>query len=133
MNVLHSMTIVAKKTEVLEALRTNRTKHAQIVKEARAGYLDRAQTEIARRLEQLKSGRVVTLVFSLSVPLDYTKVYDTAIRMLEMDQGETVTLDSAQVRCLVQDQWEWTQSFYGTNSRYSDSAAAYSDGDGAGD
>lgn len=126
MQILHSMQrIEANKTEILETLRKNREKHSQIVKEARVGYLDRAQIEINKRLEQLRAGKVVALTFSLSVPLDYTRVYDTAIRMLELHQQNTITLDSTQVACLVMDQWEWTRNFYTSNSRYSASAAAY--------
>lgn len=119
MHVLSSMTIVAKKTEVLATLKGNRAKHSEIVKEAREGYMEKAQAALKDKLEQLRSGKLAALSFSLRVPLDYTKVYDTAIRMLELHQNDTIELDAAQVRNLMQDEWDWTDSFYGTNMVYS--------------
>ena len=119
MHVLSSMTIVAKKTEVLSTLRSNRAKHSEIVKEAREGYMEKAQAALKEKLEHLRSGKLAALSFSLRVPLDYTKVYDTAIRMLELHQNDTIELDAAQVRNLMQDEWDWTDSFYGTNMVYS--------------
>jgi K+-sensing histidine kinase KdpD len=119
MHILSSMTIRAKKTEVLATLRENRGKHTAIVEEARAGYMDKAQVALNAKLDQLRSGKLAALSFSLRVPLDYTKVYDTAIRMLELHQDETIELDAGQVRNLMQDEWDWTDQFYGTNIAYS--------------
>lgn len=119
MHVLSSMTIVAKKTEVLATLQANRDRHLSIVKEARAGYMDKAEAALSAKLDQLRSGKLAALSFSLRVPADYTKVYDTAIRMLELHQNDTIQLDAAQVRNLMQDEWDWTDQFYGTNMVYS--------------
>lgn len=119
MHVLSSMTIVAKKTDVLATLQSNRERHSAIVKEARAGYMDKAQAALSARMDQLRSGKLAALSFSLRVPADYTKVYDTAIRMLELHQNDTIELDAAQVRNLMQDEWDWTDQFYGTNMVYS--------------
>jgi len=120
---LDSMSIIAKTSEVLATLRTNREDHARIVKEARIGYVERAQVEVTKRLAQLKEGQIVSLSFDLRVPLDYTKVYDTAIKMLELHQQDTIQLEAVHVRNLMQDQWDWTDAFYGTNSVYSKSAS----------
>jgi hypothetical protein len=57
------------------------------------------------------------------VPVDQTKVYDTAIEMMRLHQEETVELDAGQVRNLMLDEWDWTDQFYGTNAVYSNSAA----------
>jgi hypothetical protein len=122
MHMLSSMTIVAKRDEVLATLRTNRETHSTIVREAREGYVEKAKAALAAKLDRLSSGKLVALSFSLRVPLDYTKVYDTAIRMLELHQNDTIELDAAQVRNLMQDEWDWTDQFYGTNAIYSKSA-----------
>lgn len=124
MNVLSHMTITAKRDEVLATLQKNRELHRQIVVEARAGYVDRARTALAAKLESLKEGKVVALYFELRVPVDQTKVYDTAIRMLKLHQEDTIALDGQQVRNLIEDQWDWSAEFYGTNMKYSDTAAA---------
>lgn len=122
MHILSSMTIVAKRDDVLNTLRKNRETHAEIVKEARTGYVEKARQALSSKLDKLASGKVVALSFTLRVPLDYTKVYDTAIKMLELHQNATIELDATQVRNLMQDQWDWTDQFYGTNSVYSKTA-----------
>lgn len=124
MQMLHSMRIVARRDYVLATLRTNRDKHKQIVDEAKAGYIEKAKDVLMRRFEQLKAGKITNLIFLLRVPVDQTKVYDTAIRMLEFHQNDTLELDGGQVRNLIQDEWDWTDSFYMTNSAYSGTAAA---------
>lgn len=122
MYVLNSMKITAKTSDVLATLMKNRETHTKIVVEARAGYMKKAREAVKAKLDRLESGKLVSLVFYLQVPVDYTKVYDTAIQMLQMHQQDLIELDSSQVRSLIQDQWEWTQSFYGTNKAYSSTA-----------
>lgn len=129
MHVLSSMTIRAKKSQVLDTLRSNREKHSAIVKEARSGYMEKAEAALKAKLDQLRSGKLAALSFSLRVPLDYTKVYDTAIRMLELHTEDTIELDAAQVRNLMQDEWDWTDQFYGTNMVYSKTASEIRNGD----
>lgn len=122
MQMLYGMNVMAKRDEVLTALRQNREEHASIVKEAREGYVEKARAQVEKRLGQLKEGKVVSLSFSLSPPQDHTKVYDTAIRMLELDTRETIEMTAEQVRCLVQDQWDWMDQFLVGTSAYSDLA-----------
>lgn len=123
MHMLSSMRIKAKRDDVLAALTKNRAAHAAIVKEAREGYVKKAQQVLSEKLSQLAAGKVVALAFSLRVPVDQTKVYDTAIEMMKLHQEETVELDAGQVRNLMLDEWDWTDQFYGTNAVYSTSAA----------
>jgi hypothetical protein len=124
MHILNSMRIIAKRDDVLATLRTNRDTHKKIVDEAKAGYIEKAKEVLMKRFDQLKAGKITNLVFQLRVPVDQTKVYDTAIRMLELHQNETLELDAGQVRNLMQDEWDWTDSFYSTNSAYSGTAAS---------
>jgi len=124
MHILSSMRIQAKRDEVLEALHLNRSTHAKIVREARVGYLQKAKIAVEQRLEQLRQGKITSLLFTLQLPEDHTKVYDTAIRMLQIHTEPTVELDSAQVRNLMMDEWDWKGRFITTNSLYSQTAAA---------
>jgi hypothetical protein len=119
MHMLGSMRIQAKRADVLATLIKNREAHAAIVKEARDGYVAKAQEVLKEKLAKLSSGKVVALSFSLRVPIDQTKVYDTAIEMLKLHQEEKIELDAGQVRNLMQDQWDWSDAFYGTNAVYS--------------
>jgi hypothetical protein len=121
-DTMNNMKVIAKREEVLTALRTNREEHQQILKEARAGYVQKAREALSKRLDQLASGKLIALHFDLVLPLDYTKEYDAAIRMLGLHQEETVTLDESMVRCLVLNEWGWMSGFLTSNSAYSNTA-----------
>lgn len=118
----NNMKIKAHKVEVLTALRLNREEHQQIVKEARVGYIEKAKQALSAKLDELASGKIAHLSFGLMLPADYTKEYDTAIRMLELHQEDFVELDEALVRCFVLNQWEWMSQFIGSNVAYSATA-----------
>jgi hypothetical protein len=122
MHILNSMTISASRESMLTTLRENREKHSAIVKEARAGYMAAAREALKGRLEELERGKFATLHFSLEPPRDHTKVYDTAIRLLELHLEDAITLDAEQVRHLVMDEWDWSRQFIVTNSAYSGTA-----------
>lgn len=109
--------------QLLATLEQNRNNHASIVAEARAGYLERARQALEEKLAELKSGRMAELVFRLSPPADYTKTYDTAIGMLTQTVDETVELDAEEFSNLVQDEWDWSASFFGLNKMYSGTAS----------
>ena len=119
MHMLNSMRIKAKRDDVLATLNRNRAAHAAIVKEAREGYVAKAKDTLMAKLRKLDQGKIVALTFSLRVPVDQTKVYDTAIEMMRLHQDETVELDAGQVRNLMLDQWDWTGDFFATNMAYS--------------
>lgn len=118
------MKILAKTDEVLETLRKNRETHSSIVKEARLGYVKAVEKKLEKTLEDVRSGKPVVLQLFLQPPEDHTKVYDTAIRMLEMHQNRHIELDDTQVRNLVMDRWDWQDRFLGTNAAYSQTAAS---------
>lgn len=128
MHMLNHMVIEADVHTLLATLRSNREEHAQIVAEARDGYIEKARTALEKRLAEAREGKMVSLSFRLDFPQDHTKTYDVAIRMLELHQGATITLSAMQVRNLEMDEWDWTDSFLNTASAYSPSANAKLDG-----
>ena len=123
MHELSGMNVTVKVETLLATLKTNRETHKQIVVEARAGYMKKAESALRARLDKIKSGKIDALVFGLSLPVDQTKVYDTAIRLLEVHTQDEMELTPTQVRNLVMDEWDWTDHFAMTNSAYSDTAA----------
>lgn len=125
MHMLNSMRIQAKRDDVLNTLMQNRDGHISIVKEARLGYVAKARVALMAKLSQVEAGKVVSMAFSLRVPVDQTKVYDTAIEMMRLHQGELIELDAGQVRNLMLDQWDWSEQFYSTNATYSKMAEDY--------
>lgn len=125
--------ITVDKDQLLKKLRENRERHSKLVAEARAGYIEKAKVALDRRLDQLRNGKLVGIVFRLSVPLDYTKAYDQAIQMFEMDKATEIQLTSDEFRCLVMDKWDWTETFVGSNSAYSAGTRRLAEGAGAED
>ena len=122
MYILSGMSITAEKQSVLETLRKNRDSHKTMVIEARTGYVEKARAALEKKLAAVKEGKIVALSFTLKPPLDYSAVYDTAIKMLEMHSGASITLDATLVHNLIEDNWDWTREFLVSNSAYSASA-----------
>lgn len=120
-----TMNIKAKKDEILVILEKNLESHAKMVAEAREGYVKRAQTELEKRLGQIKEGKTVALSFHLKVPKDYSSVYRTTIGMLRAHTGTEIELSATEYRQLVEDEWDWTREFAGSNAVYSSSTRDY--------
>jgi hypothetical protein len=134
MQVLRGMDITASKDAVLATLRANKETHETIVKEAREGYVKKALAAVAAKEDELKSGKCVALTFRIEPPQSYKKVYETAIKMLEMHTGVEVTLNEEQVRSLIMDKWDWQRSWLLSNVGYSSHATSklaqtYGEGD----
>lgn len=114
----------ARTSTVLERLRENREKHAKIVAESRAGYVEKAKLALLSKLDDLKKGKVAALSFSLRPPADHTREYDTLIEMLELHTDQTIALNADEVRQFMLDQWDWTSDFLHQNAFYSGTARA---------
>ena len=99
------------RSKLLETLKTNLEEHKRIVKESKAGYLAAAQQDLLDRIEQLRKGKLVDLSFKRQVPRSYAKVYEQLIRMLEYSSQDLISIDAEQFRHIVDDDWDWMQSF----------------------
>ncbi len=127
MYAIQSLVIKANVPEVLKALRENRSKHKQIVDEAKEGYSQKAADLLKKKLDEVlaSSGRFIEpLKFSIPLPVDQTKAYDVAIKMLELSQEPIIELTAQQVQHFVLDDWEWKGEFMTSNKMYSATAAA---------
>lgn len=120
-----NLTVTCKKDEILAKLKTNRDQHAQLVKEAREGYVAKAQEELSKKLGLLKEGKLVALSFTLKVPKDFTTVYNTTIGMLEAHTKDEIDLTADEYRHLIEDNWDWTRDFIASNVGYSKSTSDF--------
>lgn len=118
-----NITIRARRDEILTALKKNREEHKEVVAEAREGYVKKARAALEEMLGKVREGKIVHLHFNLPIPEDHTRVYDTAIAMLESHQDEIIELDSSTYHQLVRDQWDWKMSWASTNAIYSAKAS----------
>lgn len=119
------MNVTCDKNEILSKLRTNLEQHSKLVIEAREGYVKRATVELQKRLDQVKSGKINGLSISLRAPKDYSTVYKTSIAMLEAHTENTIVLSATVFRQLVEDEWDWSGDFFGSNSLYSSGTRQY--------
>ena len=118
-----NMSVECDKEEVLHILRKNKENHAKMVKEARIGYAKEAAKRLKIELERLAKGKAKGLYISLAAPADYTSQYETVIKMLEMHKEPKIKLNANEVRMFVEDKWDWSQDFVGTNAKYANSVA----------
>jgi hypothetical protein len=120
-----TMSITAKKADILATMQQNLENHSKMVAEARDGYVKRATAELEKRLGQIKEGKIVALTFRLTVPKDYSSVYRTVIGMLQSHTGEEITMSATEYRQFVEDEWDWIRDFAGSNAPYSAIAREY--------
>lgn len=118
MQVLNQLEIEAKTKNVLVALKKNRENHIVELEESREAFFKLAKQKLEKAFKKVEDGLEEDMQVHLSYPSGHLDAYDTAISMLELHQEETVVLNSTQVRCLVDDQWDWQNNFKLQNSTY---------------
>jgi hypothetical protein len=115
------LTITAKTSDVLAALKSNRDRHAKIVAEARVGFAQKAKALLEEALKGVARHNEHGLSLHLPAPVDHTRDYEVAIQMLEMHQSEVILMTQDQVKKYILDRWEWESVFMATNSTYAPS------------
>lgn len=110
--------VTVHKNELLDTLGRNRREHRAQFEAALEGYKERCLALLEDKLAELRAGRTPLLQFGLPVPQDHTPDYDRIIRMVEMEVGETITLDQASFAQYVMDDWTWKREFAATSSFY---------------
>ncbi len=108
-----------KRTELLATLKKNRASHRKIFLEAQDGYRKLAIAELDEYLREAKAGKRIRRGLTLVEPVDQTKEYDRAIRMLEMSVDKVVSLSDTDFQCYVMDEWRWKGQFEASNIGYS--------------
>lgn len=111
-------TITVSKTQLLDALRLNRDEHITIFDKAVEVYKQRIIEELERNLADARAGRKVSRVIMLPEPENHTADFDTAIKMLEWEQSDTIELERRDFMRYVENRWEWAASFAGNTQSY---------------
>lgn len=84
--------IIVNKAELLGTIRSNRNNHRKIFLEAQESYREAVIKELDSMLGDAKAGRKIRRTITLIEPMDQTKDYDRAIRMLEMSVDVQIEL-----------------------------------------
>lgn len=116
--------ITVNKAELMEKLKKNREEHREIFLEALDGFRKKAIQMLEERLTLAKAGKYFDLYLHIVQPVDQTKDYDRAIKMLEMSIDASVELSERDFQQYVLDDWSWKDQFLTSNSLYSGKAAA---------
>lgn len=111
-------TIKVDKARLIETLKKNREEHKAIFDKAQVVYREQMIAELDRALDEAKNGGKIRRGFSLPVPENHIEDFDTAIQMLEWDQGKTVELTQREFQTYVENKWGWQQSFAGNTQAY---------------
>ena len=113
--------IVMSKSELLDALKSNKARHKDAFDKASAAYRKQALKELDRlskEMEKAKDPTKIRVYSNLDVPESHESDYDIEISMLTAHQGDTITVSKPHYRMYVLDQWEWSDRFNTTVSKY---------------
>lgn len=110
--------ITVSKPQLLEALKKNRDEHRALFLKAQDVYRERAIEALDNRLSAARAGRKIDLYIALAQPEDHTDSFDTAISMVEWEQGDTVELSEQDFVRYVNNKWEWERSFAANTMSY---------------
>ena len=116
--------VTVKKIELLDTLKTNRAAHRLIFEEALEGFREEVIKQLEQSLADAKAGRKLRTYIALDEPMDQTRDYDRAIKMLEMSVDEEVDLTQQEFAQLVLDDWTWKHQFIETSTLYAKSLGA---------
>jgi hypothetical protein len=110
--------ITVDKADLIEKIQANRDEHRSMFLKAQERYREAMIAELDRALQEAREGKAIQRAFALPVPEDHTDDFNTAIEMLEWEQGDTVILVHRDFRCFVQNRWEWEASFLRNTGSY---------------
>jgi hypothetical protein len=110
--------ITVDKAELITKIQTNRDEHRSMFLKAQEKYREAMIAELDRALQEARDGQKIRRAFTLPVPEDHTDEFDTAIEMLQWEQGDSVVLDLRDFMRYVQNRWEWAASFAANTGSY---------------
>jgi hypothetical protein len=112
---MHSVKI--KRNELLEIVRQNKEKHVKEFNEAVEDF-KKAVVKVSEENIALVNEGKIELKATPHKPVSYETSYTRAIRMLELSVDTEIELDLHDFDQLVQDEWQWKQTFSTMNSTY---------------
>jgi len=111
-------TITVDKKTLMETISKNREEHREMFLKAQEKFREKVIELLDERLAQARAGKKVDLSLRLPEPVDYTSSYDTALSMLEWEQGDEVELTREDFERYVENNWEWRQHWAANTGSY---------------
>lgn len=110
--------ITVDRNDLLIILRKNRDEHRDLFLRAQEGFREEFIKILESRLEDARKNKRVDMHIALDVPIDQTKEYDRAIKMLEMTLKETIDLSENDFKNYVMNDWSWMPQVTISNTKY---------------
>jgi uncharacterized beta-barrel protein YwiB (DUF1934 family) len=112
---MHSVKI--NKNKLLDIVRENKEKHIKEFNEAVEDFKKAVIKISEENIALVKEGKIELKTIPTK-PISYETSYTRAIRMLELSVDVEIELALHDFDQLVQDEWQWKQSFLTSNSTY---------------
>ncbi len=107
-----------RRAELVEKVRTNRTKHEETYKKALTVFREEAVDKLRGMLKAAEDGGEIEQYLGLPEPQKHTDDYDQVIAMLEMSTEDEIDLDALDFARYVLDKWGWQANFEATTGCY---------------
>lgn len=112
------MNVSMNKEKLLTILQGNRKRHRDVFNSACEDYRKQAIKEIEAMLADARAGSKIKRYVSLVEPMDQTRDYDRAIKMVQLDVRENIDLQEKEFAQYVMDDWAWKDQWTNSISPY---------------
>jgi len=108
------------KAKLLLILKKNRSEHREVFLQAQKAFRVVAIKALDAQLKAARKGRPFELanLVRLTAPEDHTADYDRSIQMLDMSVETEIVISEQEFQNYVQDIWNWSREWAGSNMRY---------------
>jgi len=113
-----------RKDVLLEILRHNHSMHRAVFEAALEGFHAEAKRQLEDSVKSIRLGSRRTVYVRLEAPEDHTRDYKRIIRMVEMHQGDTITLSEEDAAQYIEDDWGWKRAWLQNSSSYAAATVA---------
>jgi len=111
--------ILVKKTDLIELVQKNKKTHLEQYELAVEGYWKTMAEEAAKLTEQAAARtKPENVDINIFRPQNHLEEYETALKMLEMHQSDTVEISKEEFEKYALDKWSWKQEWKMSNSGY---------------
>ncbi len=120
--------IVVRKSDLKTKLAANLGKHQAEFQSALAGFYKVLSQKLTEKLSDIEMGKDVAAQVSMPAikPVSHAEDYERALQMLDWEIREDIMLDEDEFKNLVEDKWQWRESFSSSSSSYSPSSSSRS-------
>lgn len=112
--------IEVEKSVVLKVLKDNKEAHKKEFEEAMSGWIIRAKAKVQEILDTLNSEKAseTKIELYLPKPISYEKEYEKAIKMLEYEIRDNISISSSDFNKYFLDEWAWKENFLSNTELY---------------